>query len=44
MHRDVVGLRDQPAPRVDQRDREIALGIQDLRKGGAQHLTHIHIS
>ena len=37
MHRDVVGLRDQPALRVDQGDREVARGVEDLRVGGAEH-------
>ena len=37
MDRDVVGLRDQAAARVADRQREIAAGIEDLRIGGAKH-------
>ena len=37
MHRDMVGLRHQAAARVDQRDGEVARGVEDLRIGGAQH-------
>ena len=40
--RDVIGLRDQPALHVADRQREIAAGIEDLRIGGAQHrLAHL---
>ena len=42
MDRNVVGLRDQPALHVADRQREIAAGIEDLRIGGAQHgLAHL---
>ena len=37
MDRNVIGLRDQPAARVADRQREIAAGIEDLRIGGAKH-------
>ena len=41
MHRNMVRLCHQPAPRIDQRDGEIPRGVQDLRVGGAQHrLSH----
>lgn len=36
IHREVVGLRDEAAACVAQRDGEIARGVQDLRVGGAQ--------
>ena len=37
MDRDMIGLRDQAAARVADREREVAAGIEDLRIGGAKH-------
>ncbi|GCC48898.1 hypothetical protein chiPu_0033201 [Chiloscyllium punctatum] len=37
MHRNVIGLRDQPPAGIADRQREIAAGIEDLRIGGAKH-------
>ena len=37
MNRNVIGLRDQAAARVANREREIAAGVEDLRIGGAKH-------
>jgi hypothetical protein len=37
MHRNVIGLRDQPALRVADREREITARIEYLRIGGAKH-------
>jgi hypothetical protein len=42
MHRNMVGLRDQPRLRIADRQREIAAGVEDLRIRRAQHrFTHL---